>query len=113
MGFRKPQAITRVAAGSYVNGVWKDGAATTLTIQASVQPMSMEDMQDAPEGRRLSDMVKMYTNSDLFTVEDSGANQQPDKLTWRGREYEIISKGVHQMDVLSHYKYVCALVAED
>lgn len=111
MGFRKPQNITRVAVGSYVNGVWVDGGATTLTIQASVQPMTMEDMKTAPEGRRLSDMVKMYTDADLFTTEDSGENQQPDKLTWRGRQYEIISKGVAQMGVISHYKYACAVTS--
>lgn len=113
MSFRKPQTITRLAAGSYVNGDWVDGAESSLTIAASVQPMSMEDMKDAPEGRRLSDMVKMYTDADLFTVEDSGANQQPDKLTWRGREYEIISKGVHQMSVIPHYKYVCAVTSAE
>ena len=111
MSFRKPQTIKRVASGSYVNGDWVNGAASSLTIQASVQPMSMEDMKDAPEGRRMSDMVKMYTDSDLFTVEDSGENQQPDKLTWRGRDYEIISKGVHQMSVVSHYKYICAVTS--
>jgi len=111
MGFRKPQVITRTAAGAYVLGVWVDGAVSTLNIQASVQPMTEEDMKTAPEGRRLSDMVKMYTDSDLFTIADAGSNQQPDKLTWRGREYEIISKGVRQMGVISHYKYACAIAS--
>lgn len=113
MGFRKTQTITRVGAGSYVNGVWTDGTASTLIIQASIQPMTMEDMKEAPEGRRFSDMIKMYTDSDLFTVADSGINQQPDKLTWRGREYEIISKGVSQMGVISHYKYACAVTSAE
>lgn len=113
MGFRKPQTITREQPGAYVSGVFVPGATSTLTIQASVQPATMEDMKEAPEGRRLSDMVKMYTDADLFTVEDAGHNQQPDKLTWRGREYEVIAKGVHQMGVVSHYKYICAVTSAE
>lgn len=92
-------------------GEWVEGDESTISIAASVQPMSMEDMKDAPEGRRLSDTVKMYTDADLFTVEDSGENQQPDRLNWRGREYEVISKGVHQMSVIPHYKYICAVTS--
>lgn len=109
MSFRKPQTIKTRTAGTYVDGVWVEGSETIVVIQASVQPLSLEDMQSQTEGRRTSDSVKMYTDSDLKAVEDKGANQQPDILVWRGREYEIVSKGVYQMGVVPHFKFICSI----
>lgn len=105
MSFRKTQTIKRTVPGSYVNGVYVEGAETTLTIQASVQPMSGNDLVAVPEGRRASDMVKLYTSTDLFSQGDTGSGQSPDRLVWLGKDYEISSKDVNQMSVISHYRY--------
>ena len=105
MSFRKPYTVKRTVAGSYVNGVYVEGAETTLTIQASVQPMSGNDLVAVPEGRRASDMVKLYTSTDLFSQGDTGSGQSPDRLVWLGKDYEISSKDVNQMSVISHYRY--------
>ena len=104
MSFRKPYTVKRTVAGSYVNGVYVEGAETTLTIQASVQPMSGNDLVAVPEGRRAADMVKLYTSTDLFSQGDAGSGQSPDRLVWLGKDYEISSKDVRQMGVISHYK---------
>lgn len=104
MTFRKTQTIKRTVPGSYVNGVYVEGAETTFTIQASVQPMSGEDIVSVPEGRRASDMVKLYTSTDLNSQGDAGSGQSPDRLVWLGKDYEIYSKEVRQMDVIPHYK---------
>lgn len=111
MGFRKPQTITRVTAGAYFNGLWVPGSESQLTIQASVQPVSAEDQIVMPAGKRLSDYVKAYTDSDLQII-DEIAGLQPDRLTWRGHEYECISSGVHQMGVISHFKYIFSKVTQ-
>lgn len=103
--FRKPQTILRMMPGEYVDGVFIPGVEAPLTIQASVQPLSDTDLINLPSGRRASDVVKMYTVSDLLTTEDMGADQQPDKLVWRGTVYEISSKSVRQSDVINHYRY--------
>lgn len=105
MSFRKPQQIKRTVAGSYVNGVFVEGAETTVTIQASVQPVSGQDMVSVPEGRRSSDVVKIYTDSDLFCQGNLGSGQSPDRLVWRGNDYEVYTKDVCQMGVVSHFKY--------
>jgi hypothetical protein len=105
MSFRKTQTIKRTVPGSYVNGVYVEGTETTLTIQASVQPMSGNDLVAVPEGRRASDMVKLYTSTDLFSQGDAGSGQSPDRLTYRGKDYEIYTKEPNQMGVVSHYKY--------
>ena len=105
MSFRKPFSVKRTVAGSYVNGVYVEGAETTITIQASVQPVSGQDLVAIPEGRRASDMVKIYTDSDLFGQGDAGSGQSPDRLTYRGADYEIYTKDVNQSGVINHYKY--------
>lgn len=105
MGFRKPQTIKRVTAGSYVDGVWVPGTESTFTIQASVQPLKDIELANLPEGRRNSDTIKLYTNSDLLTVEDKGVNQQPDRIVWQGFDYEIIAKSIRAMDIISHRRY--------
>ncbi len=105
MSFRKPQTIKRTIPGSYVNGVFVEGSESTVSIMASVQPMSGEDIVAVPEGRRASDMVKLYTDSDLFSQGDAGSGQSPDRLVWLGKDYEIHSKDVRQMNVINHYRY--------
>ena len=105
MSFRKPQTILRMVPGQYIDGVWIPGAETPITIQASVQPLSDTDLINLPAGRRASDVVKLYTITDLFTTEDMGQDQQPDKLVWRGTTYEISSKSVRQSGVIDHYRY--------
>lgn len=105
MSFRKPFTIKRTVAGSYVNGVYIEGAESTFDIMASVQPVSGQDLVAIPEGRRASDMVKIYTDADLFGQGDAGSGQSPDRLVWRGKDYEIYTKDVNQSDVINHYKY--------
>ncbi len=106
MSFRLPQTITRFAAGTTVKGRYTAGASSTLTILASVQPISGEDLKPLPEGRRLDDYVKVYTDSNLQTLPS-----QPDRLTWRGHTYECISVDVRQMGVINHYKYIFSKVS--
>lgn len=105
MSFRKPFTVKRTVAGAYINGVYVEGPESTITIQASVQPVSGQDLVAIPEGRRASDMVKIYTDSDLFGQGDAGSGQSPDRLTYRGKDYEIYTKEPNQMGIVSHYKY--------
>jgi len=105
MSFRKPYTVKRTVAGSYVSGVFVEGSETTLSIQASIQPVSGQDMVSIPEGRRSSDMVKVYTDTSLFSQGDAGSGQSPDRVVWLGKDYEIYTKDVRQMGVISHYKY--------
>ncbi len=111
MSFRKPYTITRYAAGTTVKGRFVAGSSSALTIQASVQPVTGEDLKPLPEGRRLDDYVKVYTDSNLQMMQETtGTN--PDRLTWRGHTYECISADVRQMDVISHYKYIFSKVSQ-
>ena len=104
MSFRKPKDILREAAGTYTNGVWAPGARSALTTLASVQPVTMgQDMHALPEGRHLSDFVKLYTN-DKLNVTAEGV--QPDIIIHEGYGYELVSIFANQSGVISHYKYI-------
>jgi hypothetical protein len=111
MSFRKPQTIIRTTPGQYVDGKWVEGASVTLTILASVQPVTAEDQVVMQGGKRLSDYVKAYTSTEIIPLSENN-QQQPDRLIWRGRQYECIELGVRQMEVLSHYKVIFSLVEQ-
>ena len=106
MSFRKLKDILREAAGTYTNGVWAPGARSALTTLASVQPVVMgQDMHALPEGRHLSDFVKLYTNDKLNVTAD-GEGVQPDIIVHEGYGYELVSIFANQSAVISHYKYI-------
>jgi len=103
--FRKPYTVNRTAPGAYINGVWVNGSASTISITATIQPVSDQDLINLPAGTRSSDVVKIYTSTELKTTEDGGDNQQPDRITWLGNVYEITSKSVRQMGVINHFRF--------
>lgn len=106
MSFRKLKDILREAAGTYTNGVWAPGARSAVTTLASVQPVVMgQDMHALPEGRHLSDFVKLYTNDKLNVTAD-GEGVQPDIIIHEGYGYELVSIFANQSGVISHYKYI-------
>lgn len=111
MSFRKPQTITRTAAGSYVDGLFVAGITSSITIQASVQPATGEDIKALPEGRRLDDYVKVYTDADLQVLGEVNG-LQPDRLSWRGHTYECISADVRQMSIINHFRYIFSKVSQ-
>lgn len=103
MNFKQSFHVLHEAAGSYVSGVFVPGARTVITILASIQPITAQDMITAPEGRRITDIVKIY--SDTYLQEsDTGTNIQPDLVVWRGYAYEVHATEVRQMGVINHYK---------
>ena len=106
MSFRKLKDVLREAAGTYTNGVWAPGARSALTTLASVQPVVMgQDMHALPEGRHMSDFVKLYTNDKLNVTAD-GEGVQPDIIIHEGYGYELVSIFANQSGVISHYKYI-------
>lgn len=105
MSFRKPYVLIREMPGSYVDGEWVPGSPAPVNIMASIQPVTGKDQITVPEGRRLTDFIKIYTDTEVLPV-DEAASQQPDKLTWRGRDYECVQVDPRQMGVISHYKAI-------
>ena len=103
MSFRTLQKILSELPGAYINGYWVAGARSILAITASIQPVALgQDMESLPEGRRLSDFMKVYTDTKLKVTDES---TQPDLIVFDGFAYELVSVGKHQSGVIPHYKY--------
>jgi hypothetical protein len=93
-----------------MNGVWAPGARSALTTLASVQPVVMgQDMHALPEGRHLSDFIKIYASDRLLVTAD-GEGVQPDILVHEGYGYELVSIFANQSGVISHFKYIAVKV---
>lgn len=106
MSFRKQKDILREAVGTYTNGKWAPGARSALTTLASAQPVVMgQDLHAMPEGRHLSDFIKIYT-SDRLRVTADGEGVQPDILVHEGYGYELVSIFTNQSGVINHFKYI-------
>lgn len=106
MSFRKQKDILRESVGTYTNGKWAPGARSALTTLASAQPVVMgQDLHAMPEGRHLSDFIKIYT-SDRLSVTADGEGVQPDILVHEGYGYELVSIFTNQSGVINHFKYI-------
>ena len=105
--FRKAITVTRQGAGSFVGGVFVPGAPETLTIQASVQPASAEDLQRLHEGQRLTGAVKLYTNDTLLVAQ---GNQKADIVTTGQGKFEVSVAEVWENGLIPHKSYLCARV---
>lgn len=101
-GFAKPLIVTRYAAGGYVNGAWVEGASSQVTIQASVQPASAEDLQSLPENRRALGAYKLYSSAPFQGVIEGQRN--PDTVVINGDTYEVARVDPWQNGVIHHYK---------
>jgi hypothetical protein len=81
--------VTRPGTAGYTNGLPTNTAAAVLTIRASIQPMTGDELQRASEGLRATHGVKIYASRTLIlrTVESVGP--QADFITYDGRVYQI------------------------
>lgn len=58
--------VTRTAVGSYVNGVYQQGAQSTFSTKVSCQPLSLEETVQVPEADRKRENYKIYCLTDLY-----------------------------------------------
>lgn len=93
------------AADTYVNGKFVAATTTSTTIQASVQPLSGQEMLLLPEARRTSQAVRIYTDTQL-RVANTIAGYNADIVTAFGSDFEIISCEPWQSNVINHYSAI-------
>jgi hypothetical protein len=93
--------LTSWAAGTRTAGRWTDGASSTATIRASVQPAGPRDLLHLPEGDRTKGAVKIYTDSELSEGDESLA-LVPDELTWNGEQWQVQKVWRHALGIGHH-----------
>ncbi|MCB1423154.1 MAG: hypothetical protein KDJ69_11960 [Nitratireductor sp.] len=84
--FGKQVSYTPPVAGSYVDGRWKPGAGEAKPIKAVIQPISLPELQNLPEGIREKAMYSMWTREPLEADPDLAYGS----VLWRGQTYRIL-----------------------
>ena len=82
--------VTRRAAGSRTKGLVTPGASSTLTVSASVQPITPRQAQMLPEGIRQSASFVVFSGTELKAT-DPLTGAVGDTISYRGRTWEIVS----------------------
>lgn len=114
MGFRYPVTIERKTGGRWnADGEWEGGSADTLTISASVQPLSAREYTFiAPEGDHTVRGVKLYTDVELYT--DREKDWEADVLLWRDARWKVVQCDPFQSGVISHFRaYALEVIDRD
>ena len=97
--------VTR-PTGSYVKGRWVAGTATTLTIDASVQPVMGRASQNREQGQDQSpSTIQLFTITELKAADET-AGIRGDVVSWNGDSWEVtVSENRPHLD-LQHFRVV-------
>lgn len=104
--FRRTVSGTRKTAGGWIEGEWVEPSEDPITIRASVQPASQEDVQLLPEGRRLTGAYKLFTNDTLQVAIEGDNSQFPDVIHLPHGDYEVLAQAPWQNGIISHNEYI-------
>ena len=95
--------VKRYGQGSYLHGRWVEGAETTFTITANIQPHTVKNLSDTtPEGNKSKKAIKVFTTTTLRMTQEGAALQSGDKILWHSEWYEVSELYTYEMGVLNH-----------
>lgn len=100
--FRRSLTGYRVTPGQYVDGIWQDGTESEITVTASVQPTSNDDVEALPEGRRQARNYTLITDDDLRGLTDAN----PDQVEIEGERYEVSAIQLWANGIIPHKRAV-------
>ena len=85
--------VYRFPAGDYTNGFYGQGASSSFSLTGSVQPdnSNKENLKDNPnfQGTDISGMIKIFTDTELYTKENS-PTKQADLILYKNRWLNFI-----------------------
>ena len=89
---RMSQKITILRrTGSWEYGTWvQSDQPETLTMRGIVTMASAKDLQQVPEGDRLTGSIKILTTERIF-ITDGAAGNITDMVFWRGARYRVVT----------------------
>lgn len=88
--FAEPRKVFRQASGHYdLQGNWRARTPEEIEVLAIVQPASPLQMKSLPENRQATATISIWHQEPLKVL-DVTAKQQPDRVEYQNREYEII-----------------------
>jgi len=92
--------VQRYALGTSSSGHYTRATPTTLTISASVQPVTGRALRDLREGQVAGDVKIVYTGTELRTVGPAG---EADVIVIDGDHYRV-TKVEHFSVISDHYR---------
>jgi len=73
-------------------GEWADGrfveSTGSFNFTGIIIPASAQEINQAPEGDRVTGMMKFYSVNEVYTTNEYGTS---DIVVWRGKSYRIIN----------------------
>ena len=93
------------------NGKYIEPTPTTINIQATVQPMTPNQVLQMPEGDRTQSWCKGYTDVLVRTKREGVDGYKADTFVWNGDTYEIRKVDVWDVGVVDHYKFYAIRVS--
>ncbi len=82
--------INRTATGTYVDGRFVPGVASTFTADANIQNSTPDETLRAPEGRRGGELKTVHTAEQLIPSDET-AQTKGDSFIYKGNKYEVFS----------------------
>lgn len=74
-------------SGAWTKGAWVPGTVSNLTLTGTIIPASPKDIDQIPEGDRITGMMAFYTTAETFVTRSTGTS---DVLTWNGEDYKVM-----------------------
>lgn len=107
--------IYRKASGSYVGGRWTEGAETSFTWVANVQPPTIQRIHEeqkllTPESNRTRDFILCLGTSTSCPRTMKENAWSADEILWQGERYEVLRIATYSMGVLNHVEVIAARV---
>lgn len=106
--FKKPLILTRREVGSFVDGIFEQGASSQITIHASVQPISSQDRAVLPEGIRENSRYVLFT-SDSVRSSNKDTKLPPDEIEIDDRQYTVLLVESWANGLIEHRRVVAGV----
>lgn len=89
LGDYREYTVTRYTVGqAFTAGNLNVPASTPLPIVAMIQPASGRDLQLLDEGLRSSQVIVVFTKTELLTANEA-IQQLPDKISYRSQLFQV------------------------
>lgn len=111
--FRIPVQLFRMNPGAYVDGRWVQFGENLITITASIQPTTGEDVLSIPEGRRNRKSYALFTSTPIETLHGINDSTNPDQVLIFGERFEVVKVEIWQNNppvfgIVNHYKIIAS-----
>jgi len=88
-------------SGSWVAGRFA-GTEQAVTLDGVIIPASAKEIEQLPEGDRVTGIMIFYATQEIFTTHKSDTPGTSDEIEWRGARYRIFN--VNQYSDYGYYK---------